>query len=77
MSDEDDMKMYAMQSGYNKLLKGLGLLSIGAVAFGLAYMTDTSQKVSKAYLLYMIGGTVAGLNGFLECRKAMKIINKL
>jgi hypothetical protein len=76
MSD-DDMKQYAMQQGYNKLLKGLGLLSIGVVAFGLAYVSDASPKVSKAYLLYMIGGTVAGTFGFLECKKGMQIIDGL
>jgi hypothetical protein len=77
MSDEDDMKTYMLQYGYNKLLKGIGLLSIGAMAFGLAYVSDTSPKVSKAYLLYMIGGMVAGSIGFQECRRGMNIIDKL
>jgi hypothetical protein len=77
MSDDDDMRTYAMQSGYNKLLKGIGLLSIGVVAFGLAYVSDTSPKVSKAYLLYMIGGTVASTIGFMECRKGVRIIERL
>lgn len=77
MSDdyENEMKHYAFKYGFEKLLKGVGLFSIGAISICLARY-DTSKE-SKAELIYLIGGVVFGTYGLSEGWKGIKLLKKL
>ena len=72
---EDDMKQYVFDYAYTKLLKGMGLFSIGAITVGLA-VYDRSNE-SKANLIYILGGVVCGSYGLSEGWKGLKLLKKL
>lgn len=72
---EDDMKTYAFNYAYGKVLKGMSLFSIGAITIGLAVLGKTNE--SKANLMYILGGVLIGSYGVKEGWKGIKIIKKL
>jgi len=72
---EDDMKQYALDYAYRKLLKGMGLFSIGAITVGLAVYNRSNE--SKASLMYIFGGVVCGSYGLIEGWKGIKILKGL
>ena len=72
---DDDMKKYAINNGYVKLLKGIGLFSIGAMTIGLVGF-DTSNE-SKADLMYILVGAVFGSYGLSEGWKGLKVLKNL
>ena len=72
---EDDMKQHMFDYAYAKLLKGMGLFSIGAITIGLAMYDRTNE--SKANVIYILGGVVFGTYGLSEGWKGIKILKKL
>ena len=71
----DIPKQHMFDYAYGKLLKGMGLFSIGAISIGLA-VYDRSNE-SKANLMYILGGVVVGTYGLSEGWKGIKILKRL
>lgn len=71
-NDEDEMKQVELDWSYNKLLKGLSLLSFGAVLVGTAIV-----KEPKVGSLFIVVGTVIGLYGIIEGWKGIKVLKRL
>ena len=72
---EDNMKTYALDYAYGKVLKGMSLFSIGVITIGLAALNKSNE--SKANLMYILGGVLVGSYGVKEGWKGIKIIKKL
>jgi hypothetical protein len=71
--DEDhEMKQVALTWAYNKLLKGMGLISFGAVLIGSAFI-----KESKVGPLFIGVGSVLGAYGFSEGWVGIKTLKRL
>ena len=72
-SDEDyDTRQVAMDWAYNKLLKGVALISFGAILIGSAFI-----KESKVGPLFIGVGSVLGAYGFSEGWIGIKTLKRL
>lgn len=72
MTDDDEIKQVALGWAYNKLLKGMGLLSFGAVLVGTAII-----KEPKVGSLFIVVGTVMGSYGIIEGWNGIKVLKRL
>lgn len=71
-NDDNEMKQVALDWAYNKLLKGMGLLSFGAVLVGTAIV-----KEPKVGSLFIVVGTVLGSYGIIEGLRGIKTLKRL
>lgn len=71
-NEDHEMKQVALDWAYNKVLKGMGLLSFGAVLVGTAIV-----KESKVGSLFIIVGTVLGSYGIIEGWNGIKTLKRL
>jgi hypothetical protein len=72
-SDKDyETRQVAMDWAYNKVLKGVALITIGVVLIGSAFV-----KESKVSPLFIGVGTVFGAYGFVEGFCGVKVLKRL